>query len=145
MNNDKEFGGFEAWKSLRKPILIHKIYTYLLVHREVSVSAAAVKPFCQILLGLGRQWKSKRIPCASKSFSLFSWNFKWKMLVVMVSTNFSWISHHFDVWFNSVAESDHTYHQKILVAVDKGLVLFISITPDQSHLSRQKKGWFLAD
>ena len=29
----------------------------------------------------------------------------------------SWISHHFDVKFFCVAWSDHTYHQKILVAV----------------------------
>ena len=60
------------------------------------------------------------------------------MPVVKFSINFSRI-------LVCVAESDHTYHQKILVAVDKGPVLFISITPDQSHLSRQKKGWFLAD
>ena len=32
-----------------------------------------------------------------QSFSLFSLNFKWKMLVVMVSMNFSWIFNHFDV------------------------------------------------
>ena len=32
--------------------------------------------------------KSKQIPCAAMSFSLFYLNFKWKMLVVMVSMNY---------------------------------------------------------
>ena len=38
--------------------------------------------------------------------------FNGKMLVVMVSINFSWISHHFDVLIVCVAELDHTYHRK---------------------------------
>jgi hypothetical protein len=34
------------------------------------------------------------------------------MLVVRISINFSWTSHHFDAKFVCVAVSDHTYRQK---------------------------------
>ena len=56
-------------------------------------------------------------------FSLFSLNFKWKMAMVLM--NFLWISHHFDLKFVGVAESDHVLTtKKILVAVQDVIVPF---------------------
>ena len=63
----------------------------------------------------------------------------------MVSMNFSWISHHFDEKFVCVADLDHTYHPKILVAVHTLAAYPLSLLPLVSHImlrldATQKKG-----
>ena len=72
--------------------------TLMCTARRVLANALAGK--AAKVLGRQLDYKSKQIPYATISFLLFSLNLKWKMLVAMVSINFSWISHHFDVYSN---------------------------------------------
>ena len=79
---------------------IHWLFRYSVVNIKLDKdSKASISSCCWAILHnlawLGPVIKVKQIPCAVMSFSLFSLNFKYKLLVVIC-----------------VAESDHTYHQK---------------------------------
>ena len=65
-------------------------------HIGYGIAAPSILVVGPIWLARQLEQKTAQKTCAAMSFSLFSLNFKYKVLVVMVSINFFWISYHFD-------------------------------------------------